>query len=104
MPRLPAEERAGASDVQLEVIIREIDHPRLDEGVLKGHRVFEPRTGLREWLRDLPRLPFLVVNEPAEHSLEGVVAQRLRFAEEQCRRPRQLVSALDREEQRLDEI
>src|SRR5882724_2701178 len=40
----PAELLAGSRDVELEMVIGDVDHPGLDERLLSGHVLLEPRT------------------------------------------------------------
>lgn len=80
--RLPAKKRAGVGDVERIMIIREIDHPWLEEWVGTGQQGLEPAAKLGQCLGDLIRLPFLAVKLAADGTLQLVVTERFRFADE----------------------
>jgi Transposase DDE domain len=67
--RLPAEKRAGARDVERIMVVRQIDHPRLEEWVGVGQQVLEPAAKLGQCLGNAIRLPVLAVKLAADGAL-----------------------------------
>jgi hypothetical protein len=105
--RLPSEQLAGARDVERIVVVRAIDHPRLDERLLAGEVIQHPGARLRQRRQrggDLDGLHRLAVDQPRERVLELVVAQRLRLAEQQRELRWQLRASLDDPFDGVDEI
>lgn len=92
---LPAEEIAGAGDVELVIRIGVIDHPWTDESVLLQDFVLHPGPGPGERLGYLARLPFLIVDQFRGRALYLVETQRLKLPEEEYRIWRQLFAAID---------
>src|SRR6266496_2358112 len=81
--RFPAKYCAGSNDIQCVVIIREIDHPWLNEWRFRERQiVLKPYLRFGERLGDLTRLPVFIVHKAAEGLLQFIITKRLRLAKE----------------------
>ena len=92
--RLPIEQRAGARDVEGVVVVGPIDHPRLDE-LLPGEKAMRPGARLGDQPGDALRLRGLLVQQAHERVLQLVVAERVRFADQDRGLRRQLRAPRD---------
>ncbi len=104
MHRLPAEPAAGAGDVDLVVIVRVLDHPGLDLGILVEHLGLHPCAWLGQALGQGERAPVLAVNQPADALLQFAVGERFFLADKEHAIIRQFVAAVDRAHESLDQI
>jgi hypothetical protein len=95
MPRRPVEKRAGASDVELVMIVGEVDHPRLHEGVLVEGILLHPGARLSDRLRHRTHGPGLAVDQPADAPLEVFIARGLLLPEQDRALLGQAVAAHD---------
>ena len=86
------------------MIVGQVDHPRLDEGLLTREVILDPCAGLGHGLRDLGRLPLLSVDETTDRPLDVVVTQCLLFTDEQNEFGRQLLSSLDGQSQGFHDV
>ena len=101
---LPANEAPGARDVEFVVVVRNVNHPRLDEGILVEDLALDPSSGPGQRLRNRPRLPILVVNEPRHLALNLVKAECLRLSQKQRQLRRQILAPLHDREQRVGQV
>ena len=69
MLRLPIQLLAGAAEVQLVMIVRDIDHPGADEGVFTKYFVLSPGTQFGQSRRHVPRDPVLAVQLAPDQAL-----------------------------------
>lgn len=79
------------------MIVRYVNHPRLNEGVDARQQGSNQAAKLGDRLRDAVRLPFMAVNPAADEALEFVITKRVRLADEQSRDRWKLVTMLDSE-------
>ena len=86
------------------VIVRDIDHPWPDEGLVDDDFLLDPGTGLGERLRDFPGLPWLAVNEATHLFLQLSVAHDVGFAHKQRQFRGQRVAPVDKPLHRVREI
>jgi len=78
----PLEHGAGARDVERVVVVGPVDHPRLDEGILAWHHPLNPGANLGDRPRDIVRFPGIAVQQPRKRVLQFVVAEGLRFTDQ----------------------
>lgn len=92
---LPAQQRAGAGDVDGVMLVRHRNHPRLDEWVPHPELLLHPGAGLGDRLRDLERGPLIPIQNLTHEVLDLSVADRLRLTQQHGRLRRQAVAPLD---------
>ncbi len=86
------------------MVVGAFDHPWFDERILLEHFAFDPRTGARHRLRNLPRLPILVMNQPAKQALQLAETECLWLTEQQRRFGWHILAALDNSQQCVGQI
>lgn len=96
MGRRPAQEVAGAADVEDVVVVALVDHPRFHELVLAQGFALKPGARLGDRLRDAKGGPVLPVQRLSDDVLDLAVAQGFRLADENGNLLRQRGASIDR--------
>ena len=104
MARRPAQQRAGAADVELIMVVGNLDHPGPDEGIVRKHLLLHPGARLDQRLGQRHYRPGLAMHELADAPLQGFVAGRLGFPEEKGDLSRQVAPPVHHALDRIDEI
>ena len=102
--RCPAEQFAGAGDVERVMVVGPVDHPRLDERRLPKHVVLGPGTGFGDERGDIVGFVGLVVDQPKQGMLQFVIVDRLRLADKNDRFGRERCTPLHRSLDGIDGI
>ena len=114
MPRLPAEQVAGAPDVECVVVVGHRDHEGFDErrfacvDRVRDDRLelaLRPRAGGGDRLRHAQRRPIIhAVHEIADLVLQRVIADRVGLADQQLGFGRQHIAAVDDAAERFEHV
>ena len=104
MARRPAQQRAGAADVELIMVVGDLDHPGPDEGIVRKHLLLHPGARLDQGLGQRHHRPGFAMHELADAPLQGFVAGRLGFPEEKGDLSRQVAPPVHHALDRIDEI
>jgi len=104
MARRPAQERPGAADVELIVIIGDLDHPGADEGIVRKHLVLDPGPCLDQGLGQGHDRPGLSMHEFSDAPLQRLVAWRLGLPEKKGDLGRQILPPVHDTLDRVDQV
>ena len=86
------------------MVVGDVHHPRLDEGVGARNEGSKPGAKLRNRLGNTIGSPFVTVKSAADAALKFVVTQRIRLTDEEGRDRWELVAVVHSEDQGFDHI
>jgi hypothetical protein len=95
---------ASAAGVEFVVILGDLHHPRLDEGILIQHLVLHPGAGLRQRPRQGESRPWPPMDQPSDFALQFVVSRAARLTDQQRELRRQLAASIDDAVHCIDQI